>query len=46
MHNHAFIPTVWSGGRGVKLCSFLQASDLWSMVKSEMENIMKAGLED
>jgi hypothetical protein len=35
-----------SGGSGAKLCSLLLSGDLWSIVKSETENIMKAGLED
>jgi hypothetical protein len=35
-----------SGGSSAKLCSLLPSGDIWSMVKSEAENIMKAGLED
>jgi hypothetical protein len=33
-------------GSDAKLCSLLPSGDLWSMVKYEMENIMKVGLED
>jgi hypothetical protein len=35
-----------SGGNGTKLRSLLPSGDVWFMVKSEMANIMKAGLED
>jgi hypothetical protein len=34
-----------SGGSGTKLRSLLPSSDFWSMVKSEIENIMKARLD-
>jgi hypothetical protein len=35
-----------SGGSDVMLRSLLPSSDIWSIVKSEVENIMKIGLED
>jgi hypothetical protein len=35
-----------SGESGAKLYSLLPSGDIWSMMKSEMENIMKAGLGD
>jgi hypothetical protein len=35
-----------SGGSVTKLHSLLLSSDFWSMVKSKMENIIKAGLKD
>jgi hypothetical protein len=35
-----------SGGSGVKLRSLLPSGEFCSMVKSEADNIMKAGLED
>jgi hypothetical protein len=35
-----------SGGSDAKLRSLLPSGDIWSMMKSEAENIMKAGLED
>jgi hypothetical protein len=35
-----------SGGSGVNLRSLLPSGNIWSMVKLEAKNIIKAGLED
>jgi hypothetical protein len=35
-----------SGWSNAKLCSLLPSDDIWSMMKLETENIMKAELED
>jgi hypothetical protein len=46
VRTHVFIQTIWFRRERHEALSLLPPGDFWSMVKSDAENIMKAGLED